>query len=126
MVYYQSVAYPHIANYQRRGFIMGATFDRMIILTEIITEENGRYAAHSKELGLATCGNTFEEARRRIEAATVLVLNTATKKGEIDALLREKRIRVYSKDEIRMPRRLSVPPRSWVSSHEHRVAVGVA
>ncbi len=99
---------------------------KMILLTEIIREEEGKYIAFCRELGLATCGKSFEEARKRIEESTGLVLNAATRKGEINALLKEKRIRIYNVGELVTHRRLAVRSESWITSHAHEIALGVA
>lgn len=98
-----------------------------IQLTQLIKEEsNGEYSAFCKELGLATCAKSFEEAKRRISKATMMVLNTATEKGEISDLLREKDIPVYFKVKPDYNRIYNVRmrPQEWASPTLHRVLVG--
>jgi predicted RNase H-like HicB family nuclease len=67
-----------------------------IQLTHMIrVEGEGEYSAFCDELGLATCAGSFEEAKRRITKATIMVLNAATEKGEILDLLKGKGIPIY-------------------------------
>ena len=68
-----------------------------IRLTIRIEKEDKAFSAFCEELGLATCGATFEEAEKRLKALTTSVLNTATKKGEIEALLKSSGVPFYSK-----------------------------
>ena len=57
-------------------------------------EKDGRFSAFCDELGLATCAESKEAAMDRLEDITMLVLNTATERGEILALLEGRAIRL--------------------------------
>jgi len=98
-----------------------------IQLTHLIREESeGKYSAFCKELGLATCAKSFEEAKRRLNKATLLVLNTATDKGEILGLLEEKGIPIYFGLKTNSPRsyNFNMTPKEWASPSFHKVLVG--
>ena len=57
-------------------------------------EKDGRFSAFCDELGLATCAESKEAAMDRLKDITMLVLNTATERGEILALLEGRAIRL--------------------------------
>jgi predicted RNase H-like HicB family nuclease len=57
-------------------------------------EKDSRWTAECKELGTATFGNTFEEAREFIEVAILMHLNALQKNKQIDRFFKENGIRV--------------------------------
>lgn len=98
-----------------------------IQITEIIREQpNGSYSAFCKELGLATCGKSFNEAQRRLHKATLLVLNSAIKREEIEQLLDEKDIPITESFEYDTPRlyNFCMTPNEWARPSFHNVKVG--
>jgi len=65
------------------------------IVSQRIFEEDGEHVGICDELGLATCGKDFEDAKSRLASAILTVLNKATELGEIESLLAEKGISVH-------------------------------
>ena len=90
---------------------------------------DGVYSAFCEELGLATCGSTFEEAEKRIDKSIRLVLDTATKKNEIEELLREKNICLcFEANEtetvaMRPLKAMTLRLDEWIKPYIHRVKV---
>ena len=66
------------------------------IISQRIFEEDGEYVAICDELGLATCGKDFEDAKSRLGTAITMVLNKATERGEVEEFLADKNITVYA------------------------------
>ncbi|HLZ68930.1 MAG TPA: type II toxin-antitoxin system HicB family antitoxin [Dehalococcoidia bacterium] len=46
-----------------------------VLLTFRVRAEDGQFAAYCDELGVASCGDTVQDAFRAIEEATLLYLN---------------------------------------------------
>ena len=40
-----------------------------ILLTQVVTEEDGQYVSHCPELGTVSCGSTLDEAFANLEEA---------------------------------------------------------
>ena len=99
--------------------------DRYISVTFNIREEAGMFAAECVELGTATCGDTFEEARKNLIDAIGLHLNTLEEVGERPRAFRDKGIRIKTYTESTRPRAttISVRPGTWAS--RERVVVPV-
>ncbi len=91
--------------------------DSYIVLSERLFEEQGQYVGICDELGLATCGKDFMEAERRLHNAIHMVLNKATEKGDIEALLREKGIDVRTPPtrQIHTFNQISLRSHEWLS-----------
>lgn len=91
--------------------------DKYIMLTFSITEEDEQFASHCIELGTASCGATFEEARENIADAVELHINTLEESGDRARVFRENKIRVrtYSKPSREVPVKVTVPVGTWAS-----------
>ena len=76
-----------------------------VILTEVIEEEDGQFAAHCLELGTATCGDTIEEALANLREAIVVHLNALEEVGTRDKVFRERNIvvRPLSTTDVEWP-----------------------
>lgn len=66
-----------------------------IILSFSLKKEGTQWTALCKELGTATCANTFEEAHKRIIEAVELHLNTLEEVGERERFFQQNKIRIY-------------------------------
>ena len=53
---------------------MGST-NHAILLTQVVTEEDGQYVSHCPELGTVSCGSTIDEAFANLEEAIEVHLN---------------------------------------------------
>ena len=74
---------------------------RYIIVTYLVKDEDGQYAASCPELGTASCGDTIEEALHNIKDAVSLHIETLKELGALDGFLAERGI----KPLLRYPRR---------------------
>ncbi len=102
---------------------------KMIQLSLIMEEEaKGVFTGYCEELGLVTCGHSFEEVERRLQKATGLVLNKATENKEIWQLLKEKGIPVYSTIEYDAQRMYGFNMKSsqWAKPYFHELACAKA
>lgn len=88
-----------------------------IVLSQRLYEEQGQHVGICDELGLATCGKDFAEAKRRLTNAIFLVLNKALERGEIDALLEEKGIEIQTapQKQIMTFRQVSLRAHEWLT-----------
>lgn len=68
--------------------------DGYITLTLSIEEEDGGYVSRCPELGVASCGDTLDEALHNIEEATLLYLDTIEEMGERERIFRERGIHI--------------------------------
>jgi predicted RNase H-like HicB family nuclease len=71
-------------------------------------EKDGRWTAECRELGTATFGNTFEEAREFISEAIELHLDTLKKNGQTERFFKENGIRLI-KEKPTQNIRINVP-----------------
>src|SRR3990167_1541508 len=81
-------------------------------------EADGRYTAFCDELGIATCAMTEDAALDRLAGAIGHLLNIATERGDIIALLESKSIRLYSIElsKLGTVRRIGTDPApSWIT-----------
>ena len=77
-------------NASRRAHPVG-----FIVVTFHIYPENGNFVSVCPELDVASCGDTVEEARKNIQEATLLYLNTIEEKGERERIFRKRDIAIH-------------------------------
>lgn len=68
--------------------------DHYITVTFIIRPEDGQFAAYCKELGTATCGDTFQEAFDNIIEAVEVDLGSLEELGERPRFFQERKIKL--------------------------------
>ena len=79
-----------------------------IQLTQIVEREGSQFAAHCPELGIASCGDTIEEAFANIHEAILLHLDVLEDLGDRDRVFRERGIEVsYETPEESQPTRFT-------------------
>ena len=66
-----------------------------ILLTEVVEEDDGQFAAYCLELGTATCGDTIEEALSNLQEAIVVHLNALDEVGTRERVFKERNIVVH-------------------------------
>ncbi|MGH2584193.1 MAG: type II toxin-antitoxin system HicB family antitoxin [Dehalococcoidia bacterium] len=99
-----------------------------ILLTFKVHEEDGQYVSECDELGVASCGDTIQEAFDAIEDAVTSYLETLEEEGERERVFAERGIRILPGDlpldgvEVQV----RVPPNEYVSPHPMRVPTDVA
>lgn len=62
---------------------------QQIEFTSLIFKEGSAFVSYSPELGVASCGDTVEEARRRLLEAVRLFLEESQRMGTLSDILRE-------------------------------------
>ena len=58
-----------------------------LILTVVLRREHGGYSSWCPELDIASQGDTLEEARKNLQEAVELYIETIIKDGEVNLLL---------------------------------------
>ena len=82
---------------------------RYVVLTMVIEREGKYYVSRCSELGIASSGQTEEEALRSIEDATEVYLNTLEDLGECEEFLQRQGVPVYCNAPA--SRKMPSPPR---------------
>ena len=77
-----------------------AADDRVILLTEIVSEEDGQYVSHCPELGTASCGSTIDEAFANLQEAIDVHLNALEEVGERERVFSERDITIISLTDV--------------------------
>jgi predicted RNase H-like HicB family nuclease len=62
---------------------------RQIEFTSLIFKEGAAFVSYCPELGVASCGDTVEETRRRLSEAVRLFLEESQRMGTLQDILRE-------------------------------------
>ena len=75
-----------------------------ILLSFRAVPEDGQYASYCDELGVASCGDTIEEALTNIHEAVDLHLLELADLGQLEKELRERNIRVDFEEPLRLYR----------------------
>jgi len=90
-------------------------------------EKDGRWTAECRELGTATFGNTFEEARELIAETIELHLDTLRKNGQIERFFKENGIRIIRQLSRAETAKISIPCNKniFVNTYPVNVPVGV-
>jgi predicted RNase H-like HicB family nuclease len=70
------------------------TVQKMVWLTYEFEREGDQVVSRCPELGVASCGDTIEDAQRHLEDAIFLYLNTLQEDGELDGVFRARGIEV--------------------------------
>ncbi|MGB6836866.1 MAG: type II toxin-antitoxin system HicB family antitoxin [Dehalococcoidia bacterium] len=65
-----------------------------VLITFIVSEEEGGYVSTCPELGIASQGNTVDEAIEGIKDATLVYLSTIEQLGERERVFKERGIKV--------------------------------
>lgn len=66
-----------------------------ILLTLRFSQEDSKYVGFCDDLGLASCGNTLEDAKSSLQEAIMLVLNRMTEMGEVQDYLEGRDVEVF-------------------------------
>jgi predicted RNase H-like HicB family nuclease len=98
-----------------------------IILTILLKEEKGTWTAECKELGTATFGETFEEAKANIKEAVDLHLNTLEDVGECTRFLKEKKVPIkYSEPPRQVTFTMPLEPNVFIQKDLHELPIACA
>ena len=76
-----------------------------ILLTEVVEQEGDQFAAQCPELGIASCGDSIEEAFDNIREAIALHLDVLEELGDRELVFRERGIEIsYEVVDMGAPR----------------------
>mgnify|MGYP001042935044 CR=1 FL=1 len=90
-----------------------------IILTFVFQEHRKHWEAYCKELGTATFGHSFRDAKEKLEDAVLCHLNTLEEVGERTRFFREHNIHFY-REKIKCREtavKAPVDNKTYVQSH---------
>lgn len=88
-----------------------------LLLNAVFKEEiEGGYSALCVEIGVASQGETVEEARENLKEAVELYLETAEELGTLDSVLEEAGIDTKKKDNILSAKFLTSPLEAEIST----------
>lgn len=98
-----------------------------IVITLKAHREGEQYVSECVELGLASCGDTLDEAFQAIQNAVTVYLETLQDEGELERVLAERKITVVAGEPPDNGRAVQVTarPREYVSAETVRVPVPV-
>lgn len=66
-----------------------------VLLAFRVFEEDGQYVSECVELGVASCGDTIDEAFKNIREASMLYIDTLEQEGERERLFKERGIVIH-------------------------------
>ena len=89
-----------------------------IVVALKVHPEGSKYASECEELGVASFGDTEEEALRNIREAVLVHLNGLERIGERDRYFRERGIEMVIGGPLRRARKVSLRPAETVSLFE--------
>jgi predicted RNase H-like HicB family nuclease len=95
---------------------MAKTATGYIDLEMVIRQEGDQYSSWCPDLDIATCGDTAEEAAENLKDAIELYLDTLREEGELEAVFKERGIRIGPLDQ-------PVVPRSFVTQYRQKVKI---
>ena len=80
-----------------------------VLLTHVVEEADGQYAAYCPELDVATCGDTIEEAFANLEDAVVVHLDALEEVGTREEVFNARHIEVHppTETEVKTPIKVS-------------------
>ncbi len=81
-----------------------------VVLTGTVEPEDGMYVSYCPELGVASCGDTVEEALDNLGDALSVHLEALEGIGELERVLKEKRLQVITAPKPTQSVSVSVPP----------------
>lgn len=92
-----------------------------IILTLVVEEEDGLFAAHCSELGTATCGTTISEAFTNLKEAVEVHLDALEEVETRERVFQEMGITIHSLPPVNDERSVLVAMNQIVSSIWRRI-----
>ena len=106
---------------------MPKIINHMIVLTTILKQEvGGVWTAECQELGTATFGDTFEEAKDNLEDAIAAHLNTLEDVGECERFFKESGIEVHKRVPNPEPTNVPYDPNIFVNRNVQKISTRLA
>ncbi len=94
-----------------------------ITLTLEVSQEGKHYVSLCRELGTASCGDTFDEALANVKEATLEYLNTIERLGERARIFKEKGIEIRKRRPTSVRREYDLPPGAFAGPYVTKVPV---
>jgi predicted RNase H-like HicB family nuclease len=103
-----------------------------IVVSLVASEEEGGYASVCPELGIASQGETAEEAIANLRDATLVFLNTIEQLGQRERVFKERHIRIHSQEptgasvKLRQPSQIASYLVAPITGPRHKSALARA
>lgn len=88
-----------------------------VILTYKVWAEKGQFVSECQELGVASCGDTIDEAFRNIQDAVTLYLNSIEEQGDRPRIFKERGIRMLKAPRAPKSALTDVSVNEYVTRH---------
>ncbi|MCY4366047.1 MAG: type II toxin-antitoxin system HicB family antitoxin [Chloroflexi bacterium] len=92
-----------------------------VVLTGTVEPEDGMFVSYCPELGVASCGDTVEEALDNLGDALAVHINALEEIGELDRVFRENQLKVITAPAPTESVSVSVPPGKTVRAYTQTV-----
>lgn len=100
--------------------------DGIVTLTGIVEKEGDQYVSYCRELGVASCGNTIDEALANLDDAIQVHIDALVETGELLQVFRERNIRIDLQAWQDEPLVRAPPGKIITTFHQHVPITGVA
>ena len=107
-----------------RGNEMSSTPDSSqgyVVLTGFVEPEDHLFVSHCPELGVASCGETAEEALDNLGEAIAVHLEALEEIGELERVFRENQLKVITAPSPTESVSVSIPPGKTVRAYTQPV-----
>ena len=94
----------------------------VVTLTGIIEKEGNQYVSHCRELGVASCGDTIDEALTNLDDAIQVHIDALVETGELLRVFRERNIRIDLQPSQDEPL-IRVPPGKILTTYQRHVPI---
>lgn len=94
----------------------------IVTLTGIVEKEDDQYVSYCRELGVASCGDTIDEALINLDDAIQVHIDALIETGEILRVCRERNIRIDLQPTQDDPL-VRVPPGKILTTYQRHVSI---
>ena len=96
--------------------------DGIVTLTGIVEKEGDQYVSYCRELGVASCDDTIDEALINLDDAIQVHIDALVETGELLRVFRERNIRIDLQPSPDEPL-VRVPPGKILTTYQRHVPV---
>ncbi|MCH8309261.1 MAG: type II toxin-antitoxin system HicB family antitoxin [Chloroflexi bacterium] len=94
----------------------------IVTLTGIVEKEDDQYVSYCRELGVASCGDTIDEALINLDDAIQVHIDALIETGELLRVFRERSIRIDLQPTQDEPL-VHVPPGKILTTYQRHVPI---
>ncbi len=95
-----------------------------LALLGVITKEDGQYVSFCPQLGVASCGDTVEEATTNLKDAVAAYVEALQETGELKGVLSERGLRVTAKSPPKS-KSAPIPTGSFVALFDQEIPLAL-